>query len=80
MRHSPKQKAALGFGAAMLAVVILMTPWAESVQGERVVLLGAWAPLWQPPSASAVVDWERLAVEVSLVVGVTTLAVWMLRD
>ncbi len=75
-----RQNLALSFGALMLVVIVLMTPWIDQVGGQRIVQLGAWAPLWAPPSASATIDFVRLGVEATLVVGVTWLAVWMFRD
>jgi hypothetical protein len=75
-----RQKIAAAFGALMLTVVVLMTPWAEEVAGEQVVLLGAWAPLWDPPSPTAVIDMLRLAAEGACVLAVTSISLWMLRD
>lgn len=75
-----RQRVAVAFGVLMFAVIVLMTPWTEEIQGQSVVLLGAWAPLWDPPSPTAEIDALRLAIEASLVVGVTGLCVWMMRD
>ena len=75
-----RQTFALGFGFLMLLVIGLMASWVDEFAGGREVLLGAWAPIWRPPSRTAVVDLLRLALEGSFVVGVTGLSVWMLRD
>ncbi len=80
MRLNASQKVAIGFGLMMLVVIGVIAPWAEEVGGTTEVLLGAWAPVWNPPSAQAVIDLSRLAIEGLLVFCVTALCVWMLRD
>ncbi len=74
------QKLAIAFGALMLAVIVIMAPWTDVVAGEPAVLIGAWAPLWSPPSETAVIDALRLAIEGLLVFAVTGIALWMMRD
>lgn len=80
MKWNRLQKLAVAFGFVMLGAVVLMTPWADHVAGQHVTSIGAWAPLWAPPSETAVIDMLRLAVEALLVVMVTSVAVLMLSD
>ncbi len=64
----------------MLLAIVLMTPWVDHVGSADLVQLGAWAPMWAPPTASATIDYVRLGIEALLAIGITGVAIWMLGD